>query len=215
MGDTSQSCIGRDRLLRRVLLDLMMSRNALPWPGSDGVTVEEVLVAYIPASERGRVPDEEELIRRHQELASEIRTFFTPADNRSRQATDRANSSTPRRSQSNGIDVAISDDEDALAVEVGGPGEIAGLLRVSASPIAMALDRISRTRIQDLRRRKEQPWVRSRGTLPVKTSQELPVRRLRHRPRRPLCTLGENGVPYSYLLKTGKGGGVAERLYLR
>ena len=87
MGDTSQSCIGGDRLLRRVLLDLMMSRNALPWPGSDGVTVEEVLAAYAPASERGRVPDEEELIRRHPELTPEIRTFFTPADNRSRQGT--------------------------------------------------------------------------------------------------------------------------------
>jgi hypothetical protein len=79
MGDTLQSWSGGDTCLRRVLLDLMMSRNALPWPGADGVTVEEVLAAYVPASEQRRVPDQEELIRRHPELTPEIRTFFTLA----------------------------------------------------------------------------------------------------------------------------------------
>ena len=65
--------------MRLVLLDLMMSRDALPWPGADGTTYEEVLAAYVPASERGRVPDEAELIRRHPEIAPEIPVFFARA----------------------------------------------------------------------------------------------------------------------------------------
>ena len=91
MSDALQACSGRDRCLRLVLLDLLMYRNALPWPGADGVTVEEVLAAYVPASERKRVPDQEELIRRHPELTSEVRLFFTLAGSqaapRSRQET--------------------------------------------------------------------------------------------------------------------------------
>ena len=82
MVDTLQSSVGRVRCLRLVLLDLLMSSNALPWPGADGVTVEEVLAAYIPASEKKRVPDREELIRRHPELASEIHGFFDLAGSR-------------------------------------------------------------------------------------------------------------------------------------
>jgi hypothetical protein len=82
MGDTSRSYFGGDGCLRRVLLDLMMSPNALSWPGADGVTVEEVLAAYVPASEQRRVPNQEELIRRHPELTSEIRLFFTSAGHR-------------------------------------------------------------------------------------------------------------------------------------
>ena len=91
MGDTLQSCFDAGTCLRAVLLDLMMSRDALLWPGSDGVTVEEVLAAYAPASEKKRVPDREELIRRHPELQSEIGAFFTlagsRADQRGRQAS--------------------------------------------------------------------------------------------------------------------------------
>ena len=59
-----------------------MNQNALPWPGADGVTSEEVLAAYAPASEWGRVPAQEELVRRHPELAPEIRTFFSLAGTR-------------------------------------------------------------------------------------------------------------------------------------
>jgi len=86
-----QSGFDADRCLRGVLLDLMMSRNAMPWPGADGVTVEEVLAAYVPASAQGRAPDQEALIRRHPELTSEIRLFFapagSPADDRGLQGT--------------------------------------------------------------------------------------------------------------------------------
>ncbi len=91
MGYELQSCSSEDQCLRGVLLDLMMSPNALSWPGADGLTVEDVLAAYIPASEQRRVPDQEELIRRHPELTPEIRTFFTlagsQAGHRSRQGT--------------------------------------------------------------------------------------------------------------------------------
>ena len=79
MSDALRSCSVGDECLRGVLLDLMMSRDALPWPGADGVTFDEVLAAYVPASERSRVPGQEELIRQHPELTPEIRTFFTLA----------------------------------------------------------------------------------------------------------------------------------------
>ena len=89
MGYELQSCSSANKCLRLVLLDLMMSPNALSWPGADGLTVEDVLAAYIPASEQRRVPGQEELIRRHPELTPEIRTFFTlassQASHRSRQ----------------------------------------------------------------------------------------------------------------------------------
>ena len=66
--------------LRRILLDLMLSPYSLPWPGADGVTVEEVLAAYVPASKAGLVPDETDLIRRHPEFTPEIRSFFATAE---------------------------------------------------------------------------------------------------------------------------------------
>ena len=75
-GQAPRSWADGDACLRRILLDLMLSRSALPWPGADGVTVEEVLAAYVPASEEGRAPGEADLIRRHPELAVEIRSFF-------------------------------------------------------------------------------------------------------------------------------------------
>ena len=88
MGDILHSCFDGDRCLRLVLLDLMMSPNALPWPGADGVTVEDVLASYILAAEQRRVPGREELIRRQPELAVEIRTFFNHADSWALHASD-------------------------------------------------------------------------------------------------------------------------------
>lgn len=79
-GPAPRSWADGDACLRRVLLDLMLSRSSLPWPGVDGVTVEEVLAAYVTASEDGRAPGETELIRRHPELAAEIRSFFALDD---------------------------------------------------------------------------------------------------------------------------------------
>ena len=88
MGDIRHSCFVEDRCLRQVLLDLMMSRNALPWPGADGVTIEDVLASYILASEQRRVPGQEELIRRHPELAVAIRAFFNHAGSWNLHASD-------------------------------------------------------------------------------------------------------------------------------
>jgi len=85
MSDSYLSRFDGVRCLRQILLDLMMDRNALPWPGADGVTVEEVLAAYVPASETRRVPDRDELIRRHPELTSDICSFFTLAGSRPEQ----------------------------------------------------------------------------------------------------------------------------------
>jgi hypothetical protein len=47
------------------------------WPGTDGLTVEDVVVtAYLAEAAAGRVPRPRELIRRHADLADAIREFF-------------------------------------------------------------------------------------------------------------------------------------------
>jgi hypothetical protein len=71
--DRSQ-CAGR--CLRDILLDYLKAEGALPWPGADGLTVEEVLAGYAVAAALGRVPDQEELRLRYPELDPEIRSFF-------------------------------------------------------------------------------------------------------------------------------------------
>jgi hypothetical protein len=66
--------------LREVLLGYLQAEGALPWPGSDSLTVEEVLAAYPAAARQGLAPDQQELARRHPELAAEVRRFFAAGD---------------------------------------------------------------------------------------------------------------------------------------
>jgi hypothetical protein len=65
--------------LSEVLLGYLQLDGALPWPGSDGLTVEEVLAAYVEAARLGRVPDLEQLCRCHPHLADEAKVFFAAA----------------------------------------------------------------------------------------------------------------------------------------
>jgi hypothetical protein len=47
------------------------------WPGTDGLTSEEVVAeAYLAASATGRVPNQAELTLRHPELADAVAAFF-------------------------------------------------------------------------------------------------------------------------------------------
>jgi hypothetical protein len=57
--------------LREVLLGYLQTEGAFPWPGADGLTVDEVLAARL-----WRVPGLAELRRRHPDLADEAAAFF-------------------------------------------------------------------------------------------------------------------------------------------
>jgi hypothetical protein len=75
MKDSAQPCSS----LSDVLLGYLQLEGALPWPGGDGLTVDEVLAAYAEAARLGRVPDLEQLCRRHPHLADEATAFFAAA----------------------------------------------------------------------------------------------------------------------------------------
>ena len=47
-----------------------------PWPGADGLTLEEVLAGSPPPLAAGLVPGPKDLLERHSDLAEEIRAFF-------------------------------------------------------------------------------------------------------------------------------------------
>jgi hypothetical protein len=85
-------CQGPERCACRVTSTAGSAANC----GSVSFCLARPASGYVPASERRRAPGRVESIRRDRELASEIRTFFIPADDRSRQGAGRANSYTPR-----------------------------------------------------------------------------------------------------------------------
>jgi hypothetical protein len=60
-----------------VLLGYLQAQGGLRWPGSDSLTIEEVLASYTASAEKGHVPDEEELCQRHPRLTGEVRLLFT------------------------------------------------------------------------------------------------------------------------------------------
>jgi hypothetical protein len=62
--------------LRALLLAYLRAADAPRWPGSDSVTVEEILRSYPQAAAAGLVPDLPALLEIHPELAKALHDFF-------------------------------------------------------------------------------------------------------------------------------------------
>src|SRR4051794_28387169 len=75
-GQTPVEGVMSHNRLRDVLLEYLEAVHVPPWPGGDGVTVEEVLGNYPQFAAAGRVPNQQELLQRHPDLADALLAFF-------------------------------------------------------------------------------------------------------------------------------------------
>jgi hypothetical protein len=64
------------RKFKDLLLAYLLAANYPPWPGADGLAVDDVLRTYPQASARGFVPGPAELRNRHPDLAEHVQQFF-------------------------------------------------------------------------------------------------------------------------------------------
>jgi hypothetical protein len=71
--DKTDDLAVRHRLAKELLLGYLQASSPRLWPGADGVTLEEVLVAYPQAASAGLVPDLCELVGRHPDLTEELK----------------------------------------------------------------------------------------------------------------------------------------------
>jgi hypothetical protein len=76
MSDTATDSAVRRQRLHEVLLGYLEGPQVILWPGADGLTLGEALLGYAEAAAAGQVPDQQELLQRHPELAEELRAFF-------------------------------------------------------------------------------------------------------------------------------------------
>jgi hypothetical protein len=62
--------------LQEVLLAYLKAADLPQWPGTDGLTVRDILLHYPHAMAAGRVPSRKELLRKHPSLRVNLEAFF-------------------------------------------------------------------------------------------------------------------------------------------
>jgi hypothetical protein len=80
VSDAAADSAVRRQQLYEVLLGYLEGPQVILWPGADGLTVEEALLGYAEAAAAGQVPDRQQLLERHPDLAEELRSFFAEQD---------------------------------------------------------------------------------------------------------------------------------------
>ncbi len=69
-GDACKQSLGE------VLLAYLKAADVRLWPGTDGLTVRDVLLSYPQAMAAGRVPGRKELLGKHPDLREDLESFF-------------------------------------------------------------------------------------------------------------------------------------------
>jgi hypothetical protein len=69
-----------DRRLRELLLAYLQDAMLSAWPGTDGLTLDDVLDGYPQAVAAGEVPDWQQLLQQHHELAAELQDWLAVKD---------------------------------------------------------------------------------------------------------------------------------------
>jgi hypothetical protein len=79
-GETTSSEDITGRLLKVLLSYLQDTRVIEAWPGVDGMTIDDIVGFYPEAVAAGEVPDWQDLLRRHPDLADELQRWLAAKD---------------------------------------------------------------------------------------------------------------------------------------